>query len=105
MVMLPMLLIVQSAPPPSPAAPETPPPAVDQRPLVIAKCAATTDDEITVCGSKAQNEAYRLRPLPDKYVVDRSARIKLAGGGSIAATGEARRLGDNQIKLTLKLPF
>lgn len=103
--MLPMLLMMQSALSTPPLVPEAPPAVVDQRPVVVAKCAPTTDGEITVCGSKAQNETYRLRPLPDTYVVDRSARIKLAGGGSIAATGESGRLGDAQAKLTLKMPF
>ncbi|MBY0583533.1 MAG: hypothetical protein K2P68_11530 [Sphingomonas sp.] len=105
MMMTYLLMLAQSTISPPSAASEPMTPAAGPSLLVKAKCPVIPAGEILVCADKARNEAYRLRPLPEKYAADRMARIKLAGGGSVTAKGEAGRLGDNQIMLTLRLPF
>ncbi|CAN5343524.1 hypothetical protein BH10PSE15_BH10PSE15_04630 [soil metagenome] len=70
-----------------------------------ARCPSDADGDIVVCGKPDQQESYRLRPLPERYVQDRQVRLKLPGGGTITPHADQGRLGDLQAKVTLRIPF
>ncbi|GAA0737342.1 hypothetical protein [Sphingomonas japonica] len=63
------------------------------------------DGEIVVCARTDRNERYRLHPLPERYVERRQVRLRLPGGGTVEPHVDQGRLGDPQIKATLKIPF
>lgn len=58
-----------------------------------------------MCGSTNQNEQYRLRPLPEKYVEPSRVVIKVPGNAALVPAIEQGRLGDGRVMLNLKIPF
>ena len=85
--------------PPRPAnAPASP------APVISSSCPGDADGDIVVCGSIDQNEQYRLRPLPEKYV-EQPVLQQHFGNAVLAPSVEQGRLGDAQIRLNLAIPF
>lgn len=84
--MLFALLLIQDAPPP------------DREP----DCAAPRRDEIIVCRNR-DDERFRLRPLPDKYVRSDRAEVNVAGGKAAVEAEQGRY--DPRIMVRFRLPF
>lgn len=61
--------------------------------------------EIVVCADRDSDERYRLRPIPPRYVESREIGIGIPGVGRLEPRVEQGRLGDPQIKMTLKIPY
>ncbi|AOH83239.1 hypothetical protein AWL63_03885 [Sphingomonas panacis] len=84
------------------------PGSADPPPLATghtAPCPPDADGDIVVCGRQGRDEAYRLRPLPERYVEDQRLRLKLPGDATVSPHADQGRLGDLQAKVTLKIPF
>ena len=104
-MILPLLVLAQTVVPIEPS----PPPATTRVVLPGAgreRCpVAGQTDEIVVCGSADHDEQLRLRPLPEKYVDRREARVALPGNTSVRAHAAQGRLGDAQAVITFTVPF
>ena len=70
-----------------------------------APCQPDANGDIVVCGRQDRDEAYRLRPLPERYVKDQQLRLTLPGGGTITPHADRGQRGEVQAKVTLKVPF
>ena len=76
-----------------------------------APCKTGTSEEIVVCGSRHEDEKYRLRPLPPGAYENGPpvARIGVLGDGNLSVEGEAHALAggvsSNRLMLRLTKPF
>lgn len=85
-----------------PPVPANAPPAPTR--VTSAQCPRDAKGDIVVCGSTDQNEQYRLRPLPEKYV-EQTRLQKHLGNAVLAPSIEQGRLGDGRVMLNLTIPF
>jgi hypothetical protein len=73
-------------------------------PVVPAPCPRDAKGDIVVCALPDQNEQYRLRPLPEKYV-EQTRLQQHVGNAVIAPSIEQGRLGDGRVMLNFTFPF
>jgi hypothetical protein len=110
MLALPMVMLQVA----TVAGPPAAPPIVIPKPIqATGDCAAghqPKDGEIVVCARP--QEAYRLRPLPDRYTASKSlpkAEVKVFGNAKLSAEAEqgadAQGSPINRAMVHLKIPF
>ncbi|OYY66755.1 hypothetical protein [Sphingomonas sp. 28-62-11] len=75
------------------------------KPATTRSCPEKAASDIVVCGSPDQNEQYRLRPLPPKYVEDPRIVVPLGGKATATSAIEQGRLGDGRIMFKMLIPF
>lgn len=89
------------------------PPLPAPRPAAPACLPDAAGGEVTVCGSRGQQEQFRLRALPQRYDPDVAALPKaetsiLGGKAKVAAETEAAGVGgfqSNRGMVRLKIPL
>lgn len=97
-----LMLALQVAGPPA----ATPPKRPSERPCPVPK----PGEEIVVCARP--NDAYRLKPLPERYVAERAppkAETAIAGVGTVAAeleqAADAQGAPINRAMIRLRIPL
>ena len=100
-----MLLVLQAS-----AVISAPASSVGLRDADPAKACASSSDEIVVCGRRAEDEAFRLRPLPDDRFTEKPLRATIGlGKGTLGIEGDEAAMPQGQVSkramLKFKIPF